>query len=62
MQENPETIVDASLFGTIVYPSIKCKLHLASAKNCVAFDGIENGRRFYGCGAEVSSDGLVVLA
>lgn len=53
MQENPDTTVDASFYGKVIDPSMKCRLHQVPALNYVAFEGINTGRRFYGCGVQV---------
>lgn len=60
MKENLETTLDASFCGIAADPSIKCKLHQARAKKCMAFEGIETGMRFYGCAAHVISPCILV--
>lgn len=58
--ENPNTTVDASFCGSVTDPAMKCKLHQFWAKKFVAFDGINTGRRFYGCGKQGGIDCGVV--
>nr|XP_020161414.1 uncharacterized protein LOC109746719 [Aegilops tauschii subsp. strangulata] len=54
--ENPDTTIDASFCGTVTGPEIKCKLHQFRGNKYVAFNGINTGRRFYGCARQGGID------
>ncbi|KAI4997550.1 hypothetical protein ZWY2020_052892 [Hordeum vulgare] len=53
MEENRDTTINASFCGRATDPSIKCRPHLASCMKYVTFEGINTGRRFYGCGVQL---------
>ncbi|XBI80661.1 hypothetical protein VPH35_089766 [Triticum aestivum] len=50
--ENPDTIEDHDFCGEELDRPLYCALHDTKPLRCVAFEGSDTGRRFYGCAVE----------
>ena len=56
LQDTPDTIPEPLFCGSVIDDDVpKCMLHRMIPRKCVAFEGANTGRRFYGCSMQVSN-------